>query len=482
MTTVERFDDGTGSWVSVDNYGEFEIEFGVSDVLVAPEATITLPRTADVSAGTRIRIREGDETIFEGNVVRTNPRRNGPMRVDLEHDAFGLFEETVMLSVSGTDRDVLEAALAEASGSWTLAYPGTGTTLGDDYETDGRTVKRVFRDMTDRVGRIWWVGADHTITVAPLGDGGLLASVDTSTDAARVDDWTPDDSDTVVNDVTVIGTGGEKVEGSADDAASIDEFGRKPERVNVEYIRSSSEANAYAAELLNAEPNASATVTVGASVADVAAPVVNQTLDVTDAQGTGMDAELPIESQTVTQGSAELGLGDGTGVNIAKFNRSEKSKADVTDEGSVYNTERIADAAIETPKLVDLSITETKIQDDSISTPKLQAEAVTANEILANSITAAQIDTLFLATNEILVGQGLDGVIQFDDLTISGTNQTVAVMVPNQDNDCFIGLPGTRFAEFHVRECNADDVITSKYNVDDKLDDLEQRVSDLENA
>ena len=411
MTTVERFDDGTGTWVSVDNYGEFEIEFGVSDVLVAPEATITLPRTAPVSAGTRIRIRESGETIFEGNAVRTKPRSNGPMRVDLEHDAYGLFEETVDLSVSGTDRDVLEAALAAASGSWTLAYSGTATTLGDDYEADGRTVKRVFRDMVDRVGRIWWVDVDHTITVAPLGDGGLLASVDTSTDAARVDDFTPDDTDTVVNDVTVIGTGGEKVEGGDDDAGSIDEFGRRPERVNVEYIRSQSEADDYATELLNPEPDASATVTVGASVADVAAPVVNQELDVTDEQGTGMDERLPIESQTVTQGSAELGLGDGTGVNIAKFNRAEKSKADTTEPGSQYGSDRI----------VDLAITETKIADDSISTPKLQANAVTANEILANSITAGEIDTLQLATGQLAIGTDADDLLTFETETIGST-------------------------------------------------------------
>ena len=447
MTTVERFDDETDEWVSVDNYGSFEIEFGVSDVLVAPEATLTVQRTADVSAGTRIRIRESGETIFEGNVVRTKPRSNGPMRVDLEHDAYGLFEETVDLSVSGTDRDVLEAALAEASGSWTLSYPGTGTTLGDDYEADGRTVKRVFRDMVDRVGRIWWVDVDHTITVAPLGDGGLLASVDTSTDPARVDDFTPDDTDTVVNDVTVIGTGGEKVEGGDDDADSIDEYGRRPERVNVEYIRSVSEADDYATELLNPDPDASATVTVGASVADVAGPVVNQELDVTDEQGTGMNERLPIESQTVTQGSAELGLGDGTGVNIAKFNRAEKSKADTTEPGSQYGSDRI----------VDLAITETKIADDSISTPKLQANAVTANEILANSITAGEIDTLQLETGQLAIGADADDFLTFETETIGSTE--AIRMYPSAITT--IGDGNNRFSESHVIDSYASEVFVS---------------------
>ena len=33
MTTVERFDDESGEWVSVDNYGSFEIENGVSALM-----------------------------------------------------------------------------------------------------------------------------------------------------------------------------------------------------------------------------------------------------------------------------------------------------------------------------------------------------------------------------------------------------------------------------------------------------------------
>ena len=521
MTTVERFDDESGEWVSVDNYGEFEIENGVSDVLIAPEATITVPRTAPVSAGTRIRIRESGETIFEGNAVRTKPRSNGPMRVDLEHDAYGLFEETVDLSVSGTDEDVLEAALAEASGSWTLAYSGTGTTLGDDYEADGRTVKRVFRDMVDRVGRVWWVDVDHTIHVAPLGDGGLLASVDTSTDAARVDDFTPDDTDTVVNDVTVIGTGGEKVEGGDTDAGSLDECGRRPERVNVEYIRSQSEADDYASELLNPEPDASATVTVGASVADVASPVVNQTLDVTDEQGTGMNERLPIESQTVTQGSAELGLGDGTGVNIAKFNRSEKSKGDLTEPGSVYGNDRIGEGAIDTDQLVDTAVIESKladlsvslekvqddaidtvkIRDDAIEAPKILAEAVTAAkldtdlaranrllageieaiDIQAGTITANEIDTLQITTQVLEIGVETDGKIIFEETDI-GVG-LVTQMLPEADGMATLGAPSQRFDSIYGNIVGGDRLETEGHtDVGATLDDHEERISDLEDA
>jgi hypothetical protein len=270
--------------------------------------------------------------------------------------------------------------------------------------------------------------------------------VDTSTDGAAVTQYIPDDTDTVVNDVTVTGTGGEAVTGTATDQGSINEYGRQPESVNVSYITTAAEADDYAAALLNPEPDAQATVRVAASAADVAGPVVNQTLAVTDTQGTGLDGTLPIEAQTVTQGSAELGLGEGEGTNLAQFNRSEKSKADRTEPGSVYGNDRIGTDAIDTEQLVDtavieskladlavttqklrdnavingklddLSVSETKIQDDSISTPKLVAEAVTAAEIEADTITAAQIaagtiTALELEADTITAGEIAAGTI-----------------------------------------------------------------------
>jgi hypothetical protein len=201
-----------------------------------------------------------------------------------------------------------------------------------------------------------------------------------------------------------------------------------------------------------------------------------------DDDALGVDSTLLVEGQTVAEQVTDLALGEGAGVNAAEFNRQQKSKEDVTEPGSVYDSERIADGAIETQKLVDLSITETKIQDDSISTPKLQAEAVTANKILANTITAALIDTLNLATGELSVGSGNDGLIEFDDLTISGTNQTVTVMLPSSNENALLGLSGTRFAEIFVRDVNCDEVITDEHNVDDELNDLDSRVTALENA
>jgi len=455
MTTVQRFDDGTGSWVDITDYGAFQIDNGVSDVRLAPEATFEFPRTATVAAGTRLRVQEAGTTIFEGNVVRTQPQAgaNGrAMRVDAEHDAFGLFDDTVTLSVSGTDEDVLDAALSAAAGTWTLAYDGAATPLADTYDVERRSVKRVFRDMVERVGRIWWVDVDHTIHVATLGAGGQLASVDTSADAAAVTQYTPDDVDTVVNDVTVTGTGGEAVTGTATDQGSIDEYGRQPESVNVSYITTAAEADDYAAALLNPEPDAQATVRVAASAADVAEPVVNQTLAVTDTQGTGLEGTLPIESQTVTQGSAELGLGEGEGVNLAQFNRSEKSKADRTEPGSVYGNDRIADDAIDTAQLRDtavdqfklkdgavesikladgsvlttkldnLAVTETKIEDDSISTPKLQAGSVEADKIETGTITGTEFDRV--VNGEVVDTENIISLLA-DKVIFADTNDTV---------------------------------------------------------
>ena len=450
MTTVQRFDDPTASWVDITDYGAFQIDNGVSDVLLAPEATFEFPRTATVAAGTRLRVQESGTTIFEGNVTKTQPQAGAggrAMRVDAAHDAYGLFEETVSLSVTGTDEDVLNAALSAAAGTWTLAYDGTGTSLADTYDVERRSIKRVFRDMVDRVGRVWWVDVDHTIHVATLGAGGQLAAVDTSTDGAAVTQYVPDDVETVVNDVTVTGTGGEAVTGTATDSASINEYGRQPESVNVSYITTSTEASDYASALLNPEPDAQATVRVAASAANVAPPVVNQTLDVTDTQGTGLNDTLPIESQTITQGSAELGLGEGEGVNLAQFNRSEKSKGDRTEPGSVYGNDRIADDSIDTAQLRDtavdqfklkdgavqsikladgsvlttkldnLAVTETKIDDNSISTPKLQAGSVDADKIETGTITGTEFDRV--VNGEVVDTQNIISLLA--DKVIFGT-------------------------------------------------------------
>ena len=392
MTEVERFDDASGEWVAID-YGSFEIEFGVSDILIAPTAAVTVARTSPVAAGERIRVREDGATTFEGRVQRTKPRTQGPMRVEAEHDAHALFDDTVDLSVSGTDEDVLDEALSQASGTWTLDYVGTATTLGDPYEVEGRSIKRVFRDMTERVGRVWWVGVDNTITVAEYGAGGQLASVDTATDDVVVDEYTPADVETVINDVTVVGTGGEKVTGSASDSGSISEYGRQPERLNVSYIRSTGEADDYASEVLNPEPDAAASVRVGASVGPVASPVVNQTLAVTDTQGTGMDEELVIEKQVVQQGVADLDLGEGAGTNVETFNRREKSKGDVTEPGSVYNTDRIADDAINSDKLEADAVTVSELADQAVTADKIFPGAVVEGALADDAVSTAKVQT-----------------------------------------------------------------------------------------
>jgi hypothetical protein len=239
------------------------------------------------------------------------------------------------------------------------------------------------------------------------------------------------------------------------------------------------------------------------------APVVNQTLDVTDTQGTGLDDVLPIEKQTVTQGSVEFELGEGAGVNQAKFNRSQKSDADVTEPGSVYDSDRIADGSILSDKLFDSAVTEqkladlavsldkvqpdaideTKIQDDSISTPKLQAgsviaskiqsdtitaneiaagtitaleiaaDTITANQIASNTLTADLVDTFQLNTSQLTIGEDADPdrfiefEVQLDDNLNSET-----VMKPDLDNTCRIGTDLDPFREGYFREVKLRDL------------------------
>lgn len=518
-------------------YQDWSITAPTSSVDVAPSASVTTTAVESVGANDDLTITIDGTVKFQGKTRSGGTKSElGGLQVQAAHGARDLFEDTVSLSLTTpTTEEVLQAAISAADTTgFTLSYSGAAITLGNDYNVEDRSVKRVFRDMMDRTSRVWWVDpAGSTIHVEPKGGRGLWQAIDTQADKAKLTEYDSGNVDTVRNSVTVVGTGEEAVRATVENTNSISTYGRRPGNspYNVSYVTTQAEASDYAQELLVSDPLPSGTLLAGSNVGNVTQPLANYTVDITD-PGKNVDAEgLVIESQTIQQGRAELEVGAGSGVSLEEVNRQSKSQADNSEPGSVYNSDRIADGAIEESKLVDtsvteakladlavstqklqnnavingklddLSVSETKVQDDAISTPKLVAEAVTAAKIEADTITAAEIaagtitalevatdtltadeiaagtitaleiatgtltaneiDTLNLNTNQITIGAGLDSLIEFQDLDVSGTNNTVAVMVPSQDNTTFIGLPTTRFAELHVREVNADTVNAS---------------------
>ena len=207
--TVEFSDDG-GSTYNEINYASFDIEYGLSDVLLAPLAAVDVTRQAGTSTGDRLRIQEDGTPRFEGRLTTGGEvRSDGQTRLQAEHDIYPVFADSVSITVSNpTDEDVYNAALSAANGggSFTLNYVGTPISLSDDYEVEDRAVKRVFKDMTDRTGRVFYVGVSDTITVAPRGYGGQFADLNEG-DGFRVEKYNPGDIDTVRNAVTVNGTG-----------------------------------------------------------------------------------------------------------------------------------------------------------------------------------------------------------------------------------------------------------------------------------
>lgn len=426
MTEIELL--RSGSWSAID-YQEFEIELGVSDVKIAPTATIRTGVHEDVSPGQDIRIRENGSTIFRGSTESGGRREmQGGRRVEAGHKAYRLFGESVDISVtSPTSEGVLQAALSAASlgGDFTLSYSGSATSLGDDYEASDRDVKDIFRDMMDRTSRVWRVDpVSDVIRVEPVGNRGVWQSIDTQADSASVLEYDEGDVSTVRNDVRVTGTGGEAVTGSASDSSSISSFGRQDDSFNVEYIRSTGEANAMASELLIPAPLAEGTVLVGKNVGDVTQSLVNHSITLTDTPKGITSETLVVEKQRIEQGRAELKVGEGSGVSLENHNRKAKSTRDVTEPGTVMPTERISDGAVVENKLADIAvtvdkirdaaiaeakvrqaaITETKISDNAISTPKLQAGSVKAG-----TIDSAVVDTIHLAADAVDAG-----VIQAD--------------------------------------------------------------------
>jgi hypothetical protein len=394
--TVEYSDDG-GSTYNTINYQDFGIDYGVSDVLLAPIASVDVARTVGASTGDRLRIQENGTTRFVGRLTTGGKvTRNGQTKLKAEHDIYPVFADSVSITVTNpTDEDVYQAALSAANGGggFTLDYQPTPVSLGDDYDVDDRSVKRIFRDMTDRTDRVFFVGVGDTITVDTRGGGGQFASISAG-DPFRVEQYNPGDINTVRNAVTVNGTGGERVTATAEDSTSISDFGRRAETFNYSYIRTATEAQDMADELLVPNPLASGEILLGQSVGGGATgEIINQTLDFDDPQGSGASDDLTIERQIINPSSVTVNVGEGAGVSIANVNRDSKSQDDTTEPGSVYDTDRLADGAVDGTKLEDGAVQSIKLEDGAVQSIKLADGSVLTTKIGDEEVTADKITT-----------------------------------------------------------------------------------------
>lgn len=444
MTVVEVQDpDDTWREIRASGRRPWVVEQGTSDTgTPAPTATIKSDSREDVSAGQNLRVRDGNTMVFEGRITDAPIQGDGNRPVSAEHEGYRLLEEQVTLSVSGTDEDVFQAAVnnSSRSGEFTVSYSGTATTLGDTYDVDNRSIRRVFSDMADRTGRIFWIdGPNDTVRVQPYGGAGSISDVDTSdeTYAARLEEFNNSDLKSVTNEATVIGTGGEKVEGFAENLTSKSDYGRQPERVQVSYVTSQSEADAYASELLVPDPLPSAEVTVGSRhPANIETPLVNQSVRIVD-NANGVDVTVPIEQQTITPGQATITAGEGAAVNVERFNRNQKSKEDTTEPGSVYNTDRIADDAVEEEKLVDLSVTEQKLKDLAVATDKLQNNAVINGKLEDFAVDTSKLEAAAVATAKLEDNAVVNG--KLSNLSVgSGELQDAAVATAKLEDNAVI--------------------------------------------
>jgi len=446
------------------DYGDVELTRATSDALPAPEAEIE-GAVGDFTAGESVTISDDSGTLFTGQVAKPEIRRGGRRDLTCEHQLAPLFEESVDVPPTTSVTTALENAVANASTSATVQFDGTDVTLGEEYSATGRTVRRIFKDLTERTGRVWRVVDPDTIVVEPLGTNGGI-SINTDTDAAAVRQFDSGDARTVINDVQVNGTGGERVVGTASDATSIDQYGTRSRTVNVSYIETQSEADAYAQALLRPEPLAEATVLVGASAIDVIGQQSNATLTLTD-PSRGIDSvELVIEEQTNSSGgSTVLKAGEGAASSLVTQNRQSRSRDDQTEPGSVYGNDRIADDAVDTAQLRDtavdqfklqdgavesikladgsvlttkldnLAVTETKIDDESVTTPKLEAGAVEADKIETGTITGTEFDRV--VDGEVV---GTENIISLlaDKVIFADTDDTVDGLTKPEDGTTVI--------------------------------------------
>lgn len=499
-TDIEVFRGG--SFESIDYAQGWEIQVPLSPAGVAPSATIPTDVDETVTPGSEVRITIDGTVRFEGVAKSGGTKRaNGAQQIDAEHAAVETFEDTVSFELAGTDESVLNQALTEATGSLTLNYVGTDTLLNDDYVCENRAVKQVFRDMMDRSDKVWWVDpAGTTVTVADRGAGGAWDSFSASGDGITITNYDEGNVETVRNAVTVVGTRGVSVYATAEDATSINTYGRRPGESPylISYPVSLTEAQALADALLQPDPLSESKVIVPRTAGAVDAAHVNETVDIADTSKGIDDDGLTVTKQVIRQGRAEIWAGEGQAETLAEANRSVKSEADRAAPGSVYGQDRIAPGAIGQQELVDLSVTqdkladlavalekvqddaisETKVQDDSISTPKLQAEAVTAAKILADTITANEIaagtitavqveagtltaneiDTLDLDTQQLSIGAVANDGIEFDTEGANGT--VMRPEVSAVDTNAFLGLDQFRWDNIYTSGVDIDDFLT----------------------
>jgi len=499
---------------------------------VSPEAEVTTQAREDISPNQDIRIVIDGITRFEG-VTRSAGKinANGQVRLELEHPAAALFEETVSFSLtSPTDQEVLQAALnnAERGTAFSLSYAGTATSLNSDYEADERSVKSIFRDMTDRASRVWWVGpASTTINVETPGGRGTWESLDAQSDGVEITSFDAGSVDTVRNHVTVSATNGVRQTATAQDATSISEYGKRAETVNIRYADTESEAQAVADELLIPDPLPQGKLRVPNSVGNIVQPLANFTISLSDSTKGIAEVGLIIEQQTIAQGRATLQVGAGSGVDLSEINRRSKSREDTTEPGSIYDTPRIADEAITTEKLVAEAVIAAKIAAGTNTANEIASRTITANEIATQTITAQEVDTLTLEADVLTIlnsteesgltfstrtttisGPGFpDFPLDYADIRPAGSLQIAYIgapdapfqaafiqgIAPADDNTGTVGDSGESYAEMWAYDYfdantgnslqdeidqNASDIASN----DTDIADLEARVTDLENA
>jgi len=455
-TTVEVERSGTFEAIG---YQDFKIELGTSVVQVAPTSEILTVAQESTQPAQRVRITIDGTRRFEG-VTRSagKIRQDGSKELVVEHDGVGLMDESVDVSLSSpTDQEVLRAALdnSDRGGSYTLDFVPSATTLSNDYNVSGRQVKRIFRDIMDRTGYVWRIDpTGETVHVETRGGRGLWQSFDAQTDNIGVVSFDDGSAKSVINDVEVIGTGDEAVSATATDSTSISTYGRRTgdSPYKISYVTTQTEAQNVANNILQPDPLPAAEILVGANAGTVEAPQINQTVDLTDATKDISATGLTITKQTVEQGRATLKVGGDAGGSIERVNRNTKSRGDVTEPGSVYNSDRIADGAIQESELADLSVSLQKVQDgaidtvkitdDAIETPKILTGAVTADEIKAGTITALEIDTLDLDTGELSVtAPSIDSGIAFELSSLAGGSDFASMDATGAD-ETWIGRGG----------------------------------------
>ncbi len=337
--TIEYYDSGSSSWKEITSAYNYSIQRGVGKNLLAPKAKVYTEKSfAGIGTETKVRILIDGSNEFEGFTTNSGKvNKDGTTSFNLEHYGYEIMEEVLDYTGSNelTDvkpEDVLSDVLSKVSGYSSsdltvVNSPSISYTIDFDEEAK---VKKIFNDMMDLAGYVVRFTPSKEVIFEPFKNGDLGTLSD-----YVIQNYEPDDKQTVINRVVIKGTGGDNVvKGVAEDYTYIDQIREKS--YNVDWVKTQTVADKLAQARLSPEPSDTGTLVVYSG--DYTTNDVSNSTVSFDASNYNLGSRTAVVmKQTLEKERMVLSVGSGTDIGTKEQNREKWSDNDKNETGATNN-------------------------------------------------------------------------------------------------------------------------------------------------